>query len=666
MPALDRLGRAAVLLAALTSSAAADPTSGIDGALFRSSYDANGIFALEGARLMPKRDLSFKVLVGYAKSPLDLGVPGIGDATHDRILDYLVTLDMAFGLTITERLAIGLDVAAYRTRTGGGYGVRGRYTTGGLVAPSTGLVALRPLSNIDPSADPEDGSTYLGDGLAGPLDARLGLKLALSSRPTLAVTAIGSVVLPFGEDEMLLGDRNLVFEPTLALEWRPDPLRATRVLANAGARLRQRSVLEGYDALDPAVTDADAKVFLDVGSELVGGLGAVFEITPRLHVAAEGQVFAPLPDRLAWGTCRRHNGDRCSALEDGDYFGDAKHGDLTTLVTAGALVRVSADVTATVMVGTGQLGARGDDLRFTTGITWSPQPVGMAAPGRNDQDGDGVPDGVDGCTDEPEDKDGYQDEDGCADLDNDGDGLADTEDGCAIEAEDRDGFEDGDGCAEPDNDKDGIFDAGDRCADQAEDRDGFEDEDGCPDEDNDGDGFADAPAGFESDKCPNDAETINGVDDDDGCPDVRGFTGPEEGADRLDLKGAQVSFTSGTATLMPAAKQLLDQVAALIKSKRLTIRVEVHVALGTQATGAAQIAAQQRKDKTLAQQRARAVVEYLVGQGVAVPQLQAVGHGSGRPLATSDPGAASNERIELIKSQPGKARQGKAQQGATP
>ena len=34
---------------------------------------------------------------------------------------------MAFGMTLTDRLAIGLDVAGYRTATGVGYGVRGRY-----------------------------------------------------------------------------------------------------------------------------------------------------------------------------------------------------------------------------------------------------------------------------------------------------------------------------------------------------------------------------------------------------------------------------------------------------------------------------------------------------------------------------------------------------------
>ncbi|MDQ3338704.1 MAG: OmpA family protein [Myxococcota bacterium] len=643
--------RALAIIAVLSGPAAADPTSGVDGALFRSSYDANGIFAVEGARLMPKRDLSLKILGGYAKSPVDIAVPGIGSAGEDPILKYVATLDMAFGMTLTERVAIGINAAAYRAKTDDGYGRRGRYMSGGgILRPSTGLIALRPLSNIDASAPKSDEQAYLGDQLAGPLDARIGLKVAIVSAPQLAVTAIASMFLPFGEDELLLGDRNMVFEPKLAMEWRPEKYSATRFVANLAGRFRERSVLESYDTV--METDADARVILDVGSELVAGAGFVYEVVPRLAIAAEAQLFVPLPESLAWGRCRRYNGDPCSSIGSGDYFGDADAGDLTALATGGAFFRVSADVTASVMVGTGQLGARGDDVRFTTGLLWAPQPAGASTPGRGDKDGDRIPDSVDACADEAEDKDGHQDEDGCPDRDNDGDGLADDKDRCADEPEDRDGFQDDDGCPEPDNDNDGIADIADRCTNDIEDRDGFEDDDGCPDLDNDNDGFADL-----KDKCVNDPETVNGVDDDDGCPDVRGTSGPEERADRIDLKGQPISFARGTATLTAPARRLLDQVATIMKTRKLSIRVEVHLALGTASKNAAQIRAQKAKDKTLSNQRARAILDYLLSQGVTVQQLQAVGIGSDRPLGSASPTDQSNERIDFIKAQ---------QAGATP
>ncbi|HEY0253868.1 MAG TPA: outer membrane beta-barrel protein, partial [Kofleriaceae bacterium] len=82
-----------------------------------------------------------------------------------------------------------------------------------------------------------------------------------------------------------------------------------------------------------------------------------------------------------------------------------------------------------------------------------------------DTDGDGIPDATDKCPKEPEDKDGFQDEDGCPDPDNDGDGIPDATDKCPLEAEDKDNFQDDDGCPDPDNDDDGIPDAADKCPD---------------------------------------------------------------------------------------------------------------------------------------------------------------------------------------------------------
>lgn len=99
-----------------------------------------------------------------------------------------------------------------------------------------------------------------------------------------------------------------------------------------------------------------------------------------------------------------------------------------------------------------------------------------------DADNDGVPDDKDKCVSIPEDKDGFQDDDGCPDFDNDNDGLYDSQDKCPDQAEDMDGFDDKDGCPDPDNDKDGIPDASDVCPNNAETVNGYKDNDGCPDE----------------------------------------------------------------------------------------------------------------------------------------------------------------------------------------
>ena len=64
--------------------------------------------------------------------------------------------------------------------------------------------------------------------------------------------------------------------------------------------------------------------------------------------------------------------------------------------------------------------------------------------------------------------------------DRDGDGIKDSMDKCPDDPEDRDGFEDEDGCPDPDNGRDGILDRDDKCPNQPEVFNGVTDDDGCP------------------------------------------------------------------------------------------------------------------------------------------------------------------------------------------
>ena len=96
-------------------------------------------------------------------------------------------------------------------------------------------------------------------------------------------------------------------------------------------------------------------------------------------------------------------------------------------------------------------------------------------------------------------------------TDKDGDGLLDDVDACPERAEDRDLFEDGDGCPDPDNDKDNILDPLDRCPNTP----GFAENAGCPHADKDEDGIHD-----QDDACPQAPEDIDGVSDADGRPDL--------------------------------------------------------------------------------------------------------------------------------------------------
>jgi hypothetical protein len=67
----------------------------------------------------------------------------------------------------------------------------------------------------------------------------------------------------------------------------------------------------------------------------------------------------------------------------------------------------------------------------------------------NDQDKDGVPDAQDACVYLPEDRDGFQDSDGCPDPDNDGDLVPDLDDKCPSVAAEEGRDDNEDGCTDP-------------------------------------------------------------------------------------------------------------------------------------------------------------------------------------------------------------------------
>lgn len=130
---------------------------------------------------------------------------------------------------------------------------------------------------------------------------------------------------------------------------------------------------------------------------------------------------------------------------------------------------------ASLGVGTGFTAGIGmPALRVFAGLQWVPR--------SDDTDGDGIVDAEDQCTFDPEDLDGFEDEDGCADLDNDGDLVMDQDDRCPNEAAEEFKDEDEDGCTDvfEDRDKDGIEDRYDACPNRKEDRDKDGDDDGCP------------------------------------------------------------------------------------------------------------------------------------------------------------------------------------------
>ncbi|MDH5255844.1 MAG: OmpA family protein, partial [Gammaproteobacteria bacterium] len=149
---------------------------------------------------------------------------------------------------------------------------------------------------------------------------------------------------------------------------------------------------------------------------------------------------------------------------------------------------------------------------------------------------------------------------------------------------------------------------------------------GCP-VDSDGDGVADY-----ADKCPN---TPAGMKvNAEGCPVLF-----EAGKTAVVLQG--VNFATNKATLDPTSTGILDKVANFTQYNPGGYRLEV--AGYTDNTGS------RAHNMRLSQQRAEAVVAYLVNKGVPASMLVAKGYGPDFPIDTNATaaGRANNRRVEL-------------------
>jgi outer membrane protein OmpA-like peptidoglycan-associated protein len=253
-----------------------------------------------------------------------------------------------------------------------------------------------------------------------------------------------------------------------------------------------------------------------------------------------------------------------------------------------------------------------------------------------DNDRDGIPDVVDKCPNEPETYNGFEDEDGCPDsveLDRDGDGIPDSIDKCPDEPEDKDGFQDEDGCPDPDNDGDGIPDTDDMCPNEPEDKDGFEDEDGCPDPDNDKDGIPD-----KDDKCPNEPETYNGFEDEDGCPDKGRVIVRKGKIEILD----KIYFETDKAIIKPISFPILNAIAATLKGNPQILLIEIQ--------GHADERGSHEHNDKLTSDRAHSVMVYLTEKGIEAPRLQSNGYGKRRPICPQHNEAcwSKNRRVEFV------------------
>jgi outer membrane protein OmpA-like peptidoglycan-associated protein len=481
---------------------------------------------------------------------LDLG------AGFDFANDPLVARDPASG---NERMNGGIVANRLSLQLAAGYGLGDRYEVGvavPLVLAQGGDLSLVAMGR-------ELSTTTLGD-------VRLFGKAQLWKHNDVMVAAALDLALPTGNVESFTGAPTASAWPRAVLGWQPGRWSGA---INVGIVLRGESQL------------ANVKV----GDEITTGVGLGYELQPdRLWLLGEGFVARGTSGGAHDTAAEVLAGVR--ALIHGPWRGQFAIGEgLGRGVSAPAFEAVAA------MSYTAEFARR----NVAPPIRVEPPP---RPPVDVDTDGDGLIDRLDRCPNEPEDKDGFQDEDGCPDPDNDADGVPDATDRCPLEPEDKDGFQDQDGCPDPDNDGDGILDAQDRCINEPETKNGYLDDDGCPDE------------------IPTKVKRFTGV--------VRG-----------------VNFKLGSPDLLPGSQKVLDEAVAVLQEfPDLVLEIQGHT--DDQVIGKG---GPFKDNDELSQARAETVRAYMTAMGIAPARLVAKGYGAGRPQV--DAAGLSGSKLRAARAQ---------------
>lgn len=102
----------------------------------------------------------------------------------------------------------------------------------------------------------------------------------------------------------------------------------------------------------------------------------------------------------------------------------------------------------------------------------------------------------------------------------------------------------------------------------------------------------------------------------------------------------KINFEVGSATILPESYPELEKIAAILKEKKVRVRIEGH----TDSQGTASL------NQTLSIKRADSIRKYLVNKGIDPSSMEIAGYGSSKPVASNDTkeGRALNRRVEFI------------------
>ncbi len=370
-----------------------DPVPSLDLRGYRPSTDAGGGLYNEAVSTPEHGDGNVGLVLSYAYSPVFMREKTTGE--EFRVIRHQLTGDLVGSIGVLGRLSLGADLPFIIGQKGDTPNWRTEYALGPTNIPE------RAFGDVAFTA-----KFVLVKPTAGKMG---GFALAVHDRFTV----------PTGDRGSFLGEGHVTNTTRFLAE-----IRFLVLALHLGGGVKLRAERERFlcAQVPSGPEDPCPQIF---GHELPYSFGLSFRpqglgIDPRGRWTFyfEGQGHQPL-----YPTSPFKRNTLMNALELGTgvrfAFGDA-------YVMGG--------------VGIGAYGVGSAHLRGMLTLGYAPR--------EKDEDGDGVPDEDDQCRELPEDKDGFEDQDGCPDGDNDNDGVPDGEDKCPTQKEDEDGIDDDDGCPE--------------------------------------------------------------------------------------------------------------------------------------------------------------------------------------------------------------------------
>ena len=377
-----------LVVSVLGGVASADPAGDIQLDYFRPAMDSRGYLTINASQVLGDKELSFGLgaldwghhllSFGNTDGGSFLGSKCAGNSGPCYSIDNIVTATLigAFGIHAgPAELEFGFS------------------------APFVIMSGDRGPDDLGAPQDPNDDMQFKlsGQGV-GNVGLHFKTRFIKTSRPPhVGLGVIASLYLPppSSSQKNFMGWKGVTPQVIGILDKEFGRRSELRIALNGGIRIHSA---ETYTDNDPSGGATRTNEAITAGGEIPFGAGIAYAIAVQKFDVV-GEVYGSVP-----------------------LNGATNYQPLEAI--AGVKLYLARNSFLSLGGGRGLIPDKGanPDLRAFIGIVFEPN-IG-------DRDGDGLKDDIDKCPDDPEDFDGFEDEDGCPDPDNDRDGIPDVDDKC--------------------------------------------------------------------------------------------------------------------------------------------------------------------------------------------------------------------------------------------